>query len=301
MTAVLRKTSHPVAPRKTSFDLEVTPRHWLDGDPQSTHTFNVGNLLFPTGERFFNDSVRNALPYITDETLRAEIRGFLGQEVTHGNEHERCVERMCEHGINFTREMAAFVAVRRWLNCRVESLADPARRQAVLCMLAVTAGAEHLTASLAGYILAENSWSQIEVDPGMQQLLLWHASEEIEHRHVAFDAYQQLGGGYVRRAAAILPIGLLVVIGWPLLTSEIMRRDRSARGFWSWRRHVQSARRGVVFSLPRVAWDIRLYLKPGHHPSDLPGSLDLALRYLDEAPSVLGLRGRARRRDDASS
>jgi len=49
---------------------------------------------------------------------------------------------------------------------------------------------------------------------------------------------------------------------------------------------------GNVFSLPRAVWDIRLYLKPGHHPAELPGSLDRALEYLADAPSVLGYRGR---------
>ncbi|MDP1818979.1 MAG: metal-dependent hydrolase [Acidimicrobiales bacterium] len=292
MTAVMTKTVHPVAPRKTDFDLGSAPVHWLDGDPQSTHTLNVGNLLFPTGERFFNDSLRNALPYVTDEEVRRQIRGFLGQEVTHANEHERCVERMHEHGIDFSRPLKRFEALRRRLNARVDSLPEPLRRQAVLLMLAATAAAEHLTASLAGYVLEDNSWSDIDVDPEMRHLFLWHAAEEVEHRHVAYDVYHHVGGGYLRRVATMLPIGLLILVAWPLLTTEIMRRDPHAKGIWSWRKHLTRARRGDVFSLPRAVWDIRLYLKTDHHPADLPGSLDLALEYLESAPSVVGYRGR---------
>jgi uncharacterized protein len=292
MVALMAKTSHTVAPRKTEFDVGSAPIHWLDGDAQSTHTMNVGNLLFPTGERFFNDSLRNALPYVTDETIRREIRGFLGQEVTHANEHERCVERMRELGIDFERALARFEGVRRRLNAAVDSLPEPLRRQAVLQMLAATAAAEHLTASLAGYVLEGNSWSEIDVDPEMRHLFLWHAAEEIEHRHVAFDVYAHVGGGYLRRALTMLPVGLLVLVLWPLLTTEIMRRDPCARGVWSWRSHIARSRRGDVFSLPRAVWDIRLYLKRGHHPAELPGSLDRALEYLATAPSVLGHRGR---------
>lgn len=33
----------------------------------------------------------------------------------------------------------------------------------------------------------------------MAHLFLWHGSEEVEHRHVAYDVYQRIGGGYVRR------------------------------------------------------------------------------------------------------
>jgi hypothetical protein len=126
----------------------------------------------------------------------------------------------------------------------------------------------------------------------MAQLFLWHASEEIEHRHVAYDVYTHVGGGYLRRVVVMLPLAGLVLIGWPLLTSEVMRRDPAAQGRWSWRRHLRSARRGEVFSLARAAWDLRLYFTPGHHPGHLPGSLDLALEHLATAPAVLGHRGR---------
>ena len=103
-----------------------------------------------------------------------------------------------------------------------------------------------------------------------------------------------MGGGYVRRALTMLAVGTLVIGAWPVLTTWIMRRDPAARGRWSWRRHVAAARAGLVFSLPRALWDMRLYLHAGHHPSQLPGSLDLALAYLADAPSVLGHRGRRR-------
>jgi predicted metal-dependent hydrolase len=284
-----------LAPRRTSFGLSGTAVHWLAGDAQSTHTMNVGNLLFPTGERFFNDSLRNALAYVTDPDLRGEIRGFLGQEVTHGREHERCVERLREHGIDFDRELRWFEAFRRGLDQRVRRLPEPLRRQAVLQMLAVTAAAEHFTASLAGYVLEGNTWCSSGVDEDVSALWLWHAAEEIEHRHVAFDVYAEIGGGYVRRALTMAPLALLLPVMWPLITTELMRRDPAAHGRWRWRSHMAAARRGHVFSLPRAMWDVRLYFKPFHHPSQLPGSLSLALEHLTTAPVVLGHRGAARR------
>lgn len=292
MTATLTRPPEPVAPRKTSFDLTETPRHWLANDAQATHTFNVGNLLFPTGERFFNDSLRNALPYVDDERLRKEIKGFLGQEVTHGNEHERCVARMHELGIDFERELRVFESFRRRLDERVRSLPEPARRQAVLTMLAATSAAEHFTATLAAHVLEENQWTDDVIDPDQRSLWMWHAAEEIEHRHVAYDVYGYVGGGYLRRAAVMVPLAGAILLLWPLLTAEVMRRDPGARGTWSWRRHVRHVRRGLTFSLHGAVWDVRRYFEPGHHPSQLPGSLANALDYLGKAPSVLGHRGR---------
>ena len=299
MTATMSRPPEPVAPRKTAFELSKTPRHWLAGDAQATHTFNVGNLLFPTGERFFNDSLRNALPYVEDERLRKEIKGFLGQEVTHGNEHERCVARMHELGIDFARELRLFESFRRRLDARVRGLPEPARRQAVLTTLAVTAAAEHFTATLAAHVLEDNQWTD-DVDPDQRSLWLWHAAEEIEHRHVAYDVYRYLGGGYLRRSSAMVPLASAVLFLWPLLTAEVMRRDPEARGTWSWRRHIRSARDGLTFSLHHAVWDVRRYFEPGHHPSQLPVSLAAALEYLSEAPSVLGHRGRRGSGPDAT-
>jgi predicted metal-dependent hydrolase len=161
-------------------------------------------------------------------------------------------------------------------------------------MLAVTAAAEHFTATLAAAVLEGNTWDAQDVDTDARNLWLWHAAEEIEHRHVAFDVYVGLGGGYLRRVLTMVPLAMLVPIVWPLLTSEIMRRDPAATGRFRWRRHLASARTGTVFSLPRAVWDVRLYLKPGHHPSHLPGSLDRALEHLAKAPGVLGHRGAGR-------
>src|SRR3546814_4406288 len=109
---------------------------------------------------------------------------------------------MEEHGIDFRRELELFEAFRRWLNDGVRSLPEPLRKQAVLLMVATTAAAEHFTASLAGYVLSDNTWGETDVDPEMAHLFLWHAAEEVEHRHVASDVYHHIGGGYLRRAAA---------------------------------------------------------------------------------------------------
>ncbi len=129
--------------RKTTFDFSETPPHWLAGDAQSTHTVNVGHLLFPSGERFFIDAVRNALPYVTDERIRADVQGFIGQEGTHSIQHDRCIEHMASYGIDVRRQMAAAEVARKRLNARINGLPEPLRKQAVIETLAITAAAEH--------------------------------------------------------------------------------------------------------------------------------------------------------------
>src|SRR3546814_18182605 len=92
---------------------------------------------------------------------------------------------MEEHGIDFRRELELFEAFRRWLNDGLRSLPEPLRKQAVLLMVATTAAAEHFTASLAGYVLSDNTWGETDVTQEMAHLFLWHAAEEVVHRTVA--------------------------------------------------------------------------------------------------------------------
>ena len=116
--------------RNVAFDFESTPLHWIPGHPMSSNVISMLNLLLPEGERWFIDVFKQALPLVRDETLHEDVLGFIGQEVTHGNEHERCVERMRAHGIRFDRELALFETGRRLLERRVRSLPGPLRRQA---------------------------------------------------------------------------------------------------------------------------------------------------------------------------
>ena len=54
--------------------------------------------------------------------------------------------------------------------------------------LAITAGAEHYTAIFGAVALQDPLLD--DAHPTMRKLILWHATEEIEHKHVAFDVLQ---------------------------------------------------------------------------------------------------------------
>ncbi len=54
----------------------------------ATHTMNVLHIMLPPGERWFCDVYREALPLITDDKLRDDVKGFIGQEATHARAHD---------------------------------------------------------------------------------------------------------------------------------------------------------------------------------------------------------------------
>jgi len=47
------------------------------------------------------------------------------------------------------------------------------------------------------------------VDENFKQLWRWHAIEETEHKAVAFDVYQAVGGGYFRRVFNMLIVTIM--------------------------------------------------------------------------------------------
>jgi hypothetical protein len=44
---------------------------------------NVLHIMPPPGEHWFCDVYREALPFFTDDKLRQDVKGFMGQETTH--------------------------------------------------------------------------------------------------------------------------------------------------------------------------------------------------------------------------
>src|SRR5271170_5227027 len=154
-------------PRSPGVDLDApVPRHWFGGNVVATHVANGVNLLFPAGERFFVRSVNHYLDRVTEPLLRAQIKGFFGQEGRHAKEHERVFRLLEEQGYDIARFLDLYERVAYGV---IERLAPPALR------LATTAACEHFTAILAESALRDRVLAHAH--PTMQALLLWHASE----------------------------------------------------------------------------------------------------------------------------
>ncbi|MFT3767040.1 MAG: metal-dependent hydrolase [Minicystis sp.] len=253
--------------RSPGVDLDApVPRYWFGNNAFATHVANGVNLLFPAGERFFVRSVNHYLDRIESPLLRAQIKGFFGQEGRHAKEHERVFRILEAQGYDVRRFLRFYERVAYGF---IEKVSPPSLR------LATTAACEHFTAIMAEHALRDGLISQ--ADPTMQQLLLWHASEEIEHRAVAFDVLNEVAPGYGLRVAglamATLCLGGFWAIGAAMLILQDEHIDRD-RMLADWR--IARERRKVSDVFAR---GIREYLRPGFHPSqsDIDG---LASSYL---------------------
>jgi len=262
---------HPIVVRKPGFDFDAVPRHWLAESPFATHVFNGMNLVFPDGERFFIRSVRDHLDRIDDPELRAQVKGFFGQEGRHAHEHERYFEVLEKQGYRveiFLRRFRKFIDLSN-------------RLMPASLRLSMTAGAEHYTATFGVMALQDPAF--LGSDPTMFKLVAWHATEEIEHKAVAYDVLQATHPSYALRVLGFA-LATLALFGWSIAgTRMLIRQDLAAgRTDKETLRAHKRAFEGKGASAERLAGRrmvrarIRDYLRRDFHPNDTD---DLPLAY----------------------
>jgi predicted metal-dependent hydrolase len=257
MATLTRPVPHRVVPtRRIAFDFSTgeVPRHYVAGDLLTSHLMTLGSAVFPEGEDFFVRTVRAYRDEIADPELKDQVRGFIGQEATHGREHRR-----------FNQQLAALGYPTRLVDRVTRSTLRLAER--VLPrphQLAITAALEHYTATLAEALLTEpEAQARLEV----RALFLWHALEESEHKAVAFDVFQSVSGDHRVRTTVMrfvtldLAVGIAAGMLVSLLTDPAARDPRNViRSFRALRNHP-FARRDILDRL-------RDYNRRDFHPED---------------------------------
>jgi predicted metal-dependent hydrolase len=253
--------------RSPKFDFDAVPKHWLGGSAVATHLANGLNLLFPEGERFFVRSVHRYLSRIDDPELREAVRGFSQQEGRHANAHEKYFETLEKQGY----EIRGFLRLHAWFAYHVlEKAAPPELR------LAVTAAAEHYTATLAKGALGSELFDH--ADPTMAALLKWHAVEEIEHKAVAFDVLEHVNPSHGLRVAGMwLASALLAVFGIGA-TAMLLRQDRIPLSRIL--REIRGLGDHNPFGKRVFGSAIRGYTRRGFHPEQETEDMKLASAYL---------------------
>jgi len=244
-----------VKPRNVSFGLdENLPRYWVDGDPFLTHFMNALSIIFPPGERMFMDAVRAVRDQVQNPETRRDIAGFLAQEALHSREHSALNDALCRLGYP-ARELEEGLK---------EGIREREAKRSTQMSLAATAALEHVTAIL-GHKLLTQPELQALADEKVLPLWLWHAIEEMEHKAVAFDAYQEVYGDYVPRVMALVftTIGLFMTAHW--FQYYLLRRDGLAHKPSVWIKGMVRVWGSKVKLYDLVpAW--LTYFRPGFHP-----------------------------------
>ncbi|MFI9553795.1 metal-dependent hydrolase [Nonomuraea endophytica] len=278
-------TDTSIKPRRVRFSWEETPLHWVPGDPFTTHLINVLHMLLPAGERWFVHVFKQALPYIRDPRLKAEVKGFMGQEGTHAVAHQRVLEHMKDQGL----DPGPYVENIEWIFERMlgdDTMPPIARTYWLKERVALIAAIEHYTAVLGQWILDARPLDDAGADAVMMDLLRWHGAEEVEHRSVAFDLFMHLDGSYARRTRTMMVTGPMIVLLLKRGAGFLMDNDPILRGRLraKWTHYFYRASQGRVPTLRSLALAVPQYLRPGFHPSQ-EGDLRQALDYIAISPA----------------
>jgi predicted metal-dependent hydrolase len=256
-----KPASIDVTPRNVRFGLAgCVPRYWMDNDPFMTHFMNALSLTFPPGERMFMDAVRAVRERVKNPDTQRDIAGFLAQEALHSREHG---------DLNSALEAMGYPA-RALENYVRESIAGHHQDDDPRGKLAATVALEHITAIL-GHKLLSQPEIQALFHSEVRPLWMWHAVEEMEHKGVAYDVYQEVFGEYAPRAIALLltTIGLFATAH--AFQFEFLRRDGLAykpsiwlKGLWKmW------GRNGLLVDMIPVWFD---YFRLDFHPWQIDDS-----------------------------
>jgi predicted metal-dependent hydrolase len=225
-----RPASVSVKARNIKFKVDGdVRRYWVNGDPFLTHFMNALSVIFPPGERMFMDAVKAVRDQVKNPETRADITGFLAQEALHSREHAVLNEHLHRQGY----------AVRLLEEGVAERIRKLSKLRGKKWSLATTVALEHMTA-LLGYKLLTQERLRSLFDPEMLPMWMWHAVEEMEHKAVAFDTYEEVYGDYLPRAVALVlnSIGLFGtahVFQYYLLKQDGLAHDPKlwAKGLWT--------------------------------------------------------------------
>jgi uncharacterized protein len=280
-----------IRPRQVRFEWSSTPLHWIPDDPMTSHLVDVLHLLLPAGERWFVNVYRQVLPEIADERVRDGVRGFMGQEAVHSRAHGAVLAPLLDNGL----ETRAYTRRVDWMFERLlgdRRVPAPMRRSWLRHRLAIIAAIEHFTCVLGEWVICSSgAYDEIGADPVMLDLLRWHGAEEVEHRCVAFDTLQELGGRarYLLRIEGMLLAFPMMVFLWDRGVRFLVRRDPTLPGrryrFRDYTRAVRQ-RRAPGWELVRA---VPRYLRPSHHPVH-EATPERALAYLASSPAALAAR-----------
>ncbi len=249
-----------------SFDKE-TPRFYYRNNPFSTHFINTLHIVFPTGERFFVNSTLKHQKTLTDEKLKKQVRNFCGQEGIHSVMHERFWSILRANGYNIEGYEDHIDKLLHKIVAKIEIEGTKINN----IDLAATVCLEHFTA-LFGHAL----FNHVDINPDVApediaELFQWHAAEEIEHKHVAFDVFKTVDKDEYVKRAAIMPIATVILYFYLSIgTIMLMYQDRKYLKLTQLPKQFYQFATGLFADLHgEMAGEFLKFFKKDFHPSDL--------------------------------
>ena len=237
------ESSQRIVVRTFDFEFPATlDPVWVPGNPYRSHFFNGVSLTMPYLEPFLVSTMREAMALVDDDDLLADMRSFNGQEAQHYRCHRRLNAVLTNSGLpGFAR-----------VEARIKRSYEKLRTRSLRRRMAYSAGFESMTNGFTNWMIGKRCALFANANPYITSFWLTHMVEEVEHKTVAFDAYQACFGNYWPRAFGVLH-GSFGVLGLGLvgMFSALKQQDRLFR---------PSSLFGIVRELVIMSYEVGPYL-----------------------------------------
>lgn len=230
---------------------------WNEDHREWSHMINGASLTMPYLEPFLIATLREAAGDIDDPAIVEEVAGFVGQEGQHFRTHRRYNELLKTNGYP---ELAEVEDAMKRSYARIKT------KRSLAFRLAYAAGFESMTLGVTKWLIEERVKLFAGADTRVVSFVLWHMVEEVEHKRVAFDAYQAAVGNYWHRSLGVLT-GSMHVFLWSRKGCIAMLK---ADGQWrNPRSRLKLWRRTAEFFAAVIPFALRA-MHPRHDPRDEP-------------------------------
>lgn len=250
-----------IRPRNRNFASAVIERRrWVGGDPYASAFFNALSVTFPEGEIFFIESLKKFRKRVPAK-LQREIRAFIQQEAIHSREHHSFNEHLKDCDFEIGRLEDAI--------CRV---VNGIRKRSEYDQLVATMCIEHITAILAAEVISNPAHFE-HADEEQRKLWLWHASEEIEHKGVAYDTWLHVTKDWTPLKCWFVRCSFMAKIALGFTKNrargvlDLLRQDgiSGPRAWWGLAHYAFFGKA----PFRRTLWPLLQFFKPGFHPWDI--------------------------------
>lgn len=189
--------------RRVAFQFPDTLDDVLPGRDLVRESYLVAfSFTMPALEPYLIRTMRTVAPKVTDPALAADLKAFVGQEAQHFQNHRRVNEMvLTQLGAPAATRIRAILDeldadYQRFSTERSDrhNLVYAEGFEAMTCAMAMSMF-EQAADAPAGEQTLTGEWAN---------LWAWHAAEEIEHRTVAFAAFEHLVGSYPYRVIGSL-------------------------------------------------------------------------------------------------
>jgi predicted metal-dependent hydrolase len=235
-------------------------RRWVGGDPFASAFFNALSVTFPDGETFFIESMKKFLKRVPPK-LHGEIRAFIQQEAIHSREHHCFNQHLQDCDFDISR-----------LEKTIGDVINDLRTLPEISHLVATMCIEHITAILAAEVISNPAHLE-HADEHQRKLWLWHASEEIEHKGVAFDTWMHVTRDWHPLRRWMVRCGYMAKIALGFTKNrakgilDLLRQD-GISGPRAWFGLAHYAFLGKA-PFRRTLRPLFQFFKPGFHPWDI--------------------------------